>query len=61
MGKTDKIIRLVVALGLFAAAFLTPYWWLALLGAVATGTVLISFCPLYALLGIDTGCKNEKD
>jgi DUF2892 family protein len=61
MGKTDKIIRVVVALGLFAAALLTPYWWLAIFGTVATATVLISFCPLYTLLGINTGCKSEKE
>ena len=61
MGKIDRIIRVVAALGLFATAFLTPYWWLAIIGAVVTGTVLISFCPLYTLLGINTGCENEKD
>jgi len=61
MGKIDKIIRVVVALGFFAAALLTPYWWLAIVGAVAIATVLISFCPLYTLLGINTGCKSEKE
>lgn len=60
IGKLDKIIRTVIALGLFVAAFLTPYWWLAIIGVVAIGTALISFCPLYTLLGINTGCKTEE-
>lgn len=59
LGQIDRIIRVIIALGLFVAAFITPYWWLAIVGAVALGTSLISFCPLYALLGLNTGCKTQ--
>jgi len=59
VGNIDKIIRIIVALGLFAAAALTPFWWLAIVGVVALGTALISFCPLYTLLRINTGCKAK--
>jgi len=57
LGKIDRIIRAIVGLAFFAAAVLTPYWWLAIVGAVALGTSLIGFCPLYAILGINSGCK----
>jgi hypothetical protein len=60
IGKLDRIIRALLGLGLIVAAYLTPYGWLAIIGAVAAGTSLISFCPLYTLLGINTGCKVEK-
>jgi len=56
----DRIIRAILGLGLITAAYLTPYGWLAIIGAVAAGTSLIGFCPLYTLLGINTGCKLEK-
>ena len=59
MGKIDRIIRAVLGLGLLAAAALTPYWWLAIIGVVALGTSLISFCPLYTILRLDTGCKPK--
>jgi len=61
LGKIDRIIRVVIALGLFAAAALTPYWWLAIIGLVPLGTSLISFCPLYTVLGLNTGCKTTKE
>ena len=60
LGKIDRTIRVLVALGLFVAAFTTPLWWLAIIGAVALGTALISFCPLYAVLGVNTGCKAKN-
>jgi len=59
LGKIDRIIRAVLGVALLAAAALTPYWWLAIIGAVAIGTSLISFCPLYTLLKLDTGCKSK--
>ncbi len=61
VGKIDKIIRTVIALALFAAAFLTPYWWLSLFGIVALLTAIFGFCPLYALLGMNSGCENKEN
>lgn len=61
VGTTDKIIRTILALALFAAALLTPYWWLGLFGVVALLTVVFGFCPLYALLGLNSGCKNKEN
>ena len=60
LGKTDKIIRALLGIVLLVAAYLTPYWWLAIFGAVALGTSLLSFCPLYAILGLNSGCKSEN-
>lgn len=60
IGKLDRIIRALVGLGLIVAAYLTPYGWLAIIGSVAFGTALISFCPLYTLFGLNTGCNVEK-
>ncbi|MFZ1455345.1 MAG: DUF2892 domain-containing protein [Saprospiraceae bacterium] len=62
MGSTDKIIRLVLAA---VIAFLyyngtisgTLGLVLGILAIVFALTSLISFCPLYPLLGINT-CKK---
>jgi len=59
LGKIDRIIRAILGLALLAAAVLTPYWYLAIVGAIALGTALISFCPLYTLLGLNSGCKTK--
>ena len=61
IGKIDRIIRALLGLILIVVAFLTPYGWLAIIGAVAAGTSLISFCPLYTLLHINTGCKTKTE
>lgn len=63
MGDTDKLIRLVVA-AIIAVLFYTGAisgTLAIILGIVAiifTLTSLISFCPLYTLLGVNT-CKTK--
>ena len=64
MGNTDRIIRFILAI-LFAVLYftntVTGTWGLALLilGVVFLLTSLISFCPLYTLVGINT-CGVKK-
>ncbi len=65
MGKTDKIIRLLLAaifIGLFMGKMVIGTAGIALLvlAAVFIATSLISFCPLYVLIGANTCSKNEK-
>ncbi len=61
IGNIDKIARALVGIGLVVAAFLTSYWWLSIVGAILVVTALISFCPLYALLKLNTGCPESDD
>ena len=58
VGKVDKVIRLLLAIALFSLFFLLPgqQKWLGLLGLVPLLTGAINWCPIYAILGIDT-CK----
>lgn len=61
MGSIDKIIRLVVAavlVYLYYAGIITGTLGVVLLvvAGVFTLTSVVSFCPLYTLLGIKT-CK----
>jgi glucose dehydrogenase len=64
MGTSDKIIRIIVGLALFIFGLVTApqggSFIIGLIGVVLVVTALISFCPLYQLLGISTGCKTEK-
>jgi hypothetical protein len=55
----DKIIRAIVGLALIAMVFVgpqTPWGWI---GVVLLVTALISWCPLYAIIGMKT-CKVEE-
>lgn len=58
VGKTDKTIRLLLAVLILAAGAYFKSWW-GLLAIVPLATGAISFCPLYSLLGIST-CKIKK-
>lgn len=54
VGSIDRILRIVVGLGLISLVFVgpqTPWGWI---GVVPLLTATISFCPLYTLLGIRT-------
>lgn len=63
MGSTDKIIRLILA-AVFAALFFTGTvsgtvgYGLLALGTIFVLTSLVSFCPIYALVGLNT-CSVE--
>lgn len=64
MGTADRVIRVILA-AIFAFLYFngtvtgTAGIVLLILGAVFALTSLVSFCPLYTLLGIRT-CPVEK-
>jgi hypothetical protein len=54
VGSIDRIIRVVVGLGLLAIVFVgprTPFGWL---GLIPLATAALGTCPLYTLLGMST-------
>lgn len=61
-GKTDRIIRVIVgiillALGLFGVLGGWLMWAAYIVGAILVLTGIVGFCPLYALLKINTNKK----
>lgn len=54
VGKIDRTIRVVLGVILLALGFFYQSWLLGILGLLAIITGAISFCGLYALLGIST-------
>jgi hypothetical protein len=56
VGSADKIVRIVLGLGLLSLLFLLepPMRWLGLIGIVPLATSLFGWCPLYTLLGVNT-------
>lgn len=65
MGKTDKVIRIVLALvvGLLILTGQLVGWGAVILGilaAVFIGTSIVGTCPLYIPFKISTLKKSEK-
>ncbi len=60
VGGIDRILRILVGLGLVAWAALLggPVW--AWIGIVPLATGAIGFCPFYPLIGLNT-CPVKKD
>ena len=64
VGKVDRVIRLLMAITavvLFYAGITSGVVGIVLIvvGAILGFTSLISFCPIYALLGINT-CPTKR-
>jgi hypothetical protein len=53
-GALDRILRVVVGAGLLSLVFVGPQTPWGYIGIVPLATGLIGFCPLYAMLGINT-------
>jgi hypothetical protein len=58
-GTIDRVLRVVVGLGLISLAFIGPHSPWGWVGVVPLATGLAGFCPLYTLLGIST-CPAKK-
>ncbi|MBV6442037.1 MAG: hypothetical protein EPGJADBJ_03735 [Saprospiraceae bacterium] len=65
MGSTDKTIRLLLA-AVFAVLFFTGIvsgvlgYILLALAAIFALTSVVGFCPLYALVGLNTNPVEER-
>lgn len=53
-GNMDRLIRVVVGLGVLALVFVGPKTPLGWIGLVPLFTGVVGFCPAYRLIGINT-------
>jgi len=58
LGLWDRIGRVVIGLVLIVIGLLgNPIGWVGLVPLV---TAAIGFCPLYAIVGLNTGCRKDS-
>ena len=65
MGSTDKMIRIILAIvfaGLFFSGTVvgTMGYVLLALGGIFVLTSLVSFCPIYAIVGLNSCPAGER-
>jgi hypothetical protein len=58
MGIADRLIRAIVGLVLIALVFVGPQTAWGWIGVIPLATALLSRCPAYSLVGINT-CKTK--
>jgi hypothetical protein len=62
VGGVDQVLRIVVGLGLLSLILIlegNARWW-GLVGLLPLLTGVVNFCPLYALIGINTCPLKDK-
>jgi hypothetical protein len=59
VGQTDKILRILVGVGLLSLAFMGPKTLFGYVGLIPLLTGLVGYCPLYTVLGLNT-CSSKK-
>ena len=59
VGRSEKIIRLILAVIFAIVGYLTGIWWLYIVTALLLVTAAIGYCPLWVLLKIDTTKKAK--
>jgi len=58
IGKTDRIIRVIVGFAIIGGGFYYGSWW-GIVGLIPLVTAAIGWCSLYSVIGIST-CKTDK-
>jgi len=53
-GGVDRIVRIVLGIGLLLLTVVGPHTWWGLVGLIPLVTGFVGFCPLYRLAGIST-------
>lgn len=57
-GSLDRLLRVVAGLVLIGLSLFGVIGWWGWLGVILLATAFISFCPLYAMLRINTGKRR---
>ena len=58
-GPIDRMLRVVVGIGILSCAFVGPKTPWAYVGIVPLATGIIGMCPLYTLFGV-SACRSCK-
>lgn len=60
IGTADRIIRIAIAVVIFAIGAVHKSWW-GLLGLIPLLTAIFGVCGLYSLIGISTCKRTPKN
>ncbi len=58
MGTADRVIRSLIGLGLPSLVLVGPQISWGLIGLIPLATAVVSICPAYSLIGLNT-CKRS--
>ena len=53
VGNADKILRIIIGIGIIGAGIYYQSWWGAI-GAIPIATAVMNFFPAYAIFGLSS-------
>ncbi len=56
VGKADRILRIILGIVIIAVGLYYGSWW-GVIGVILLITAVVSWCPIYRLLGFSS-CKE---
>ena len=60
VGKTDSIIRVVLALITAIIAYAFGQWWVYIISAILLITAMAEVCPIYLVFGLNTARSKSR-
>lgn len=60
MGTIDKVVRIIAGLALVALTLSGTIGVWGWIGIIPLATGVAGYCPLYQIIGMDTGSKNKQ-
>lgn len=60
LGTIDRVIRFLFGLSIVVWGTVTMNYYWAIAGLAPMVTSIISFCPIYPILKINTGCCRDS-
>jgi hypothetical protein len=61
LGKIDRAIRFLLGFSIVVWGTTSMNYYWAIAGVVPIVTSVVSFCPIYPILNINTGCKKDSE
>jgi len=60
IGTEDRVIRAIISMVLIVLGISTKNLFMLILGVFTLFTAISGWCMMYAILGMNTGCKKKK-
>ncbi|MEW6051280.1 MAG: DUF2892 domain-containing protein [Candidatus Zixiibacteriota bacterium] len=59
VGGADRVVRIIAGLAILTVGVVLKSWW-GLVGILPLISAIGGFCPLYTLIGINTGTAKKQ-
>jgi len=59
LGKADRIVRVILGIGLIVYGLIAQNYIVAGIGVIPLLTATVGLCPFYTIFKFNSGCKKD--